>query len=107
MEVFFTNLAPDETAAERLLRDLSNAEEGVEELFEAEGERIPAQSREKFLTHVEQLKAVCRRIQGKAVAGARAADRAAREHPYSLAGIAFGVGIVLGAIVLRRFENEA
>lgn len=106
MEVFFNNLATDESAAEKLLRDLSRAEEGAEELFEAAGGSVAQESKEKFLNHVEQLKAACRNIQGKAVAGAKAADRAVREHPYSVAGLAFGVGLIIGALILRGGAGE-
>jgi ElaB/YqjD/DUF883 family membrane-anchored ribosome-binding protein len=101
MEVFFNNLVSDESTAEKLLHDLSLAEEGAEELFEAEGGNLAAQSREKFLTGVEKVKAACRDLQSKAVSGAKVADRAIREHPYSVAGIAFGVGMLIGALIWR------
>ncbi len=101
MEVFFKNLATDEGAAEKLLRDLSLAEEDAEELFEAAGANLAEESKEKFLNHVEKLKAACRNIQGRAVAGAKAVDRAVQDHPYSVAGLAFGLGLVIGALMLR------
>jgi ElaB/YqjD/DUF883 family membrane-anchored ribosome-binding protein len=102
MEVFFNNLVPDESATDKLLHDLSMAEEGAEELFAIAGENLDVHSREKFLTGVEKVKATCRNLQSKAVSGAKAADRAVREHPYSVAGIAFGVGLIIGAIALGR-----
>jgi ElaB/YqjD/DUF883 family membrane-anchored ribosome-binding protein len=106
MEVFFNNLVTDESAAEKLLRDLSQAEEYAEELFEAAGANLAEGSKENFLNHVEKVKAACRNIQGKAMAGAKAADRAVREHPYSVAGVAFGLGLVLGALLLRRAVGD-
>ncbi len=36
------------------------------------------------------------------VAGAKYTDRTIREYPYYSIGIAFGVGVLLGALVLRR-----
>lgn len=113
MEVFFNNLVADENATDKLLHDLSLAEEGAEELFEAEGDNLGGISKEMFLTRVEKVKSACRSIQGKAVAGAKAADRAMHEHPYSVAGFAFGLGLVIGALMLRKsvdadgLENEA
>lgn len=101
MEVFFNNLVSDESATDKLLHDLSLAEEGVAELFEAEGDNLAAQSKEKFLTGVEKAKAACRGLQSKATSGAKAADRAVREHPYSVAGIAFGLGLLVGALTWR------
>jgi ElaB/YqjD/DUF883 family membrane-anchored ribosome-binding protein len=102
MEVFFNNLASDESAAEKLLQDLSRAEEDAEELFAAEGGKLAAQTKEVFLSRLEKVKAACRDLQGKAMVGAKVADRVAREHPYSMAGVAFGLGLVIGALMLRR-----
>jgi ElaB/YqjD/DUF883 family membrane-anchored ribosome-binding protein len=102
MEVFFNNLASSENAAEKLLQDLSRAEEDAEELFAAEGDKLAARTKEVFLSRLEKVKATCRDLQGKAVAGAKVADRVAREHPYSMAGVAFGLGLVVGALMLRR-----
>jgi ElaB/YqjD/DUF883 family membrane-anchored ribosome-binding protein len=101
MEVFFNNLAPDSGVADKLLHDLSLAEEGAEELFEAEGDKLTEQTRERFLTGIERVKAACRDMQSRAVSGAKAADRAVREHPYSVAGVAFGLGLLIGALVWR------
>jgi len=102
MEVFFNNLGSDESATDKLLHDLSLAEQGAEDLFEADGGNLAGQSKERFLTRVEKVKAACRSLQSKTVAGAKAADRAVHEHPYSVAGFAFGLGLVLGAFMLRR-----
>jgi ElaB/YqjD/DUF883 family membrane-anchored ribosome-binding protein len=85
-----------------LLHDLSLAGEGAEELFAAEGEILAGQSKEQFLTRLEKVKAACREMQSRTLSGAKAADRAIREHPYSVAGIAFGLGLVIGALALRR-----
>ena len=106
MEVFFNNLASDEGVAEKLLRDLSRAEEDAEELFAAEGGNLAAQTKEVFLSRLEKVKAACRDLQSKAMTGAKAMDRVAREHPYSVAGVAFGLGLVIGALVLRRGGSE-
>ena len=106
MEVFFNNLVSNESAADKLLQDLSRAEEGAEEMFAAAGERLTSESKEIFLSRVEKVKAACRKIQGKAVAGAKAADKAMHDHPYSVAGVAFGLGLVIGALMLRRAGSE-
>jgi ElaB/YqjD/DUF883 family membrane-anchored ribosome-binding protein len=106
MEVFFNNLVSDESAADKLLHDLSLAEAGAEEWFEAEGDNLAGPSKQIFLSRVEKVKAACRNIQDRAVAGAKAADRAAHKHPYSVAGIAFGLGLVIGALALRRSADK-
>jgi ElaB/YqjD/DUF883 family membrane-anchored ribosome-binding protein len=58
--------------------------------------------RAKLDTAVEKAKAVCERLQAQTVAAAKASDKAVREHPYQAAGIAFGVGILIGVLVARR-----
>jgi len=46
-------------------------------------------------------KAKYEEIQDKTVACTQATDRAIRENPYVSLGIAFGLGVVLGAFMLR------
>lgn len=107
MEVFFNNLGTDESVADKLLHDLSLAEEGAEELFKAAGDKLGRQTKEQFISRIEQVKAACRDLQSKAVNGAKAADRAIRKHPYSVAGVAFGIGLIIGAIVWRGSDDSS
>jgi ElaB/YqjD/DUF883 family membrane-anchored ribosome-binding protein len=57
--------------------------------------------RAKLDDAVEKAKAVCERLQAQTVAAAKASDKAVREHPYHAAGVAFGVGILIGVLVAR------
>lgn len=41
-------------------------------------------------------------IQEKTTAGARATDRAIRQHPYESLGIAFGLGLLVGVLINRN-----
>ncbi len=41
-------------------------------------------------------------VQDRAVASAKATDKAIRTHPYQSIGIAFGIGALLGYILSRR-----
>src|SRR5213593_4125522 len=41
------------------------------------------------------------KIQEQTTAGARATDRAIREHPYESIGIAFGIGVLIGVLINR------
>jgi ElaB/YqjD/DUF883 family membrane-anchored ribosome-binding protein len=50
---------------------------------------------------VERAKAVCQNLEEKTVAAAKATDTAVREHPYQALGIAFGVGVLVGALAAR------
>src|ERR1017187_4995866 len=51
---------------------------------------------------LERGKEIAGDVRDKAVAGAKATDKAVREHPYQAIGIALGVGVLLGSLVGRR-----
>ncbi len=57
--------------------------------------------RAKLEDAIDKAKAVCERLQEQTIAAARASDKAVREHPYQAAGIAFGLGILIGVLVTR------
>ena len=50
---------------------------------------------------MEKAKDVCERLEEKTATAAKAADKAVREHPYQGIGIAFGVGVLIGVLVVR------
>ncbi len=50
---------------------------------------------------IEKAKALCERLEDKAVAAARATDKQVREHPYEAIGIALGLGVLIGVLVAR------
>ena len=57
-------------------------------------------------TLVEQGKELAGNLRDQAVAGAKIADKAIREHPYKAIGIAVGVGAVIGFLLARRSSKE-
>jgi len=57
--------------------------------------------RAKLEAATEKAKEVCERLQAETVAAAKATDKAVREHPYQAIGIAFGIGVLIGALVSR------
>ena len=65
------------------------------------GEKM-GELRNRLSNVVESAKATCHRIEEKAVAGAKVADKTIREHPYESIGVAFGVGLLIGVLVGRR-----
>jgi len=56
-------------------------------------------TREKIL---EEVKGMIQRAQGKAVNGAKAADKVIRDHPYQTIGVVFGLGVLIGILARRR-----
>ncbi|MDB6124458.1 MAG: hypothetical protein JWQ71_3451 [Pedosphaera sp.] len=101
MEIYFKNLTPEEGTAQKLLHDLRTLREDTEELFAATGGKLAQKSKEKFLSSMERAKATCLSIQGRAAAGARTADRAVHQHPYSAIGVGFTVGLIVGILATR------
>jgi ElaB/YqjD/DUF883 family membrane-anchored ribosome-binding protein len=59
------------------------------------------EAREKLGAALESAQATLKRVEEKAIEGARATDRVIREHPYQTAGIAFGVGLLIGLLLHR------
>ena len=84
------------------LRVLSHdAEAMLRETAGQTGEKV-TELRERLAASLESAKATYRRLEEKAVAGAKAADVTIREHPYESIGVAFGVGLLIGVLVGRR-----
>jgi ElaB/YqjD/DUF883 family membrane-anchored ribosome-binding protein len=92
-------------STEKLLEDLKEVVRDGEDLLRAGvdelGERGSA-AKEKLAAALEAAKETQRRLQERALAGAKAADVYIRDNPYQAIGVAFGVGVVLGLIVSRR-----
>jgi len=65
------------------------------------GERGQA-ARERLASALDSAKETGRKLQDRAVAGAKVTDRAIREHPYQTIGIAFGLGVLIGVLVARK-----
>jgi len=94
-----------ESSTEKLMRDLKTVVRDGEELLKAGvrdlSERGVA-ARERLAAALEVAKDTQRRLQERAVSGAKATDRAIRKNPYQAVGIAFGIGLLLGIIAKRR-----
>jgi ElaB/YqjD/DUF883 family membrane-anchored ribosome-binding protein len=68
---------------------------------EVAGEKV-AQARQRLSTAIHEAEAACGRLGERALLGAKAADHTVREHPYTMAAAAFGVGAVIGFLLTRR-----
>jgi ElaB/YqjD/DUF883 family membrane-anchored ribosome-binding protein len=58
--------------------------------------------RVKLESAVERARDVCERLEEKTAAAARATDKAVHEHPYQAIGLAFGLGLLTGVLVMWR-----
>ncbi len=95
----------NEANMEKLVADLKVLSRDAEAVLQATagqaGEKM-GELRSRLATALESAKATCHRIEEKAVAGAKVADKTIREHPYESIGAAFGVGLLIGVLVGRR-----
>jgi ElaB/YqjD/DUF883 family membrane-anchored ribosome-binding protein len=92
-------------STEKLVTDLkrvvSDSEELLRESAGAIGDKAQGM-RERLSATLESAKATCRKLEDKAIEGAKATDKVIREHPYQSIGVAFGVGLLIGVLVTRK-----
>ncbi|MBC8095869.1 MAG: DUF883 domain-containing protein [Akkermansiaceae bacterium] len=94
-----------EQSTEKLLQDLREVVRDGEELLKAGAEDLSergAAAREKLAAALEMARETQHRLQERAVAGAKAADKMIRDNPYQSIGIAFGVGLLIGVLAGRK-----
>jgi len=63
-------------------------------------------ARKRLAAALERAKQIAGTVRDKAVAGAKVADEAVHEHPYSAIAIGVGVGALLGFILARRCSRS-
>jgi len=89
----------------RLVTDLKRVVQDSEELLRATAGAAGDKAhelRERLGTALEAAKHTCRRLEDRAIEGAKATDKVIREHPYQSLGVAFGVGLLIGVLVTRK-----
>ena len=102
METYFENMTAQEGTKEKLVQDLITLVHDAEDLVKATGENLAEKSKREIMLALNRVKASAGKVEEKAAAQARAADRILREHPYSFVGLAFGLGLVVGLLINRR-----
>jgi ElaB/YqjD/DUF883 family membrane-anchored ribosome-binding protein len=92
-------------STEKLLEELKEVVRDGEELLRARPDEIGEQgaaARDRLAAALDAAKETQRRLQERAIAGARAADDYIRGNPYQSIGIAFGIGMLFGLLAVRR-----
>jgi ElaB/YqjD/DUF883 family membrane-anchored ribosome-binding protein len=110
METHFPNIDEDfNKARERLMADFGTLAHDAEALLNITAGDVSEKAqaaRSRLTAALEKAKETYAEIQSKGVAAAKAAakkaDTTIRAHPYESIGIAFGVGILLGALLRRK-----
>ena len=93
------------TTAKKLVHDFKTVARDAEDLIEATAGAVSDKAKEarsRLTAALESAKETCLEWQDKAVAGAKATDKAIREHPYPSIGLAFGLGLLIGLLAGRR-----
>ena len=72
---------------------------------ETEGSEKGSALRAKLEAATEKAKEAYDRLHDKTVAAAKAADKTVRDHPYQAIGVAFGVGLLIGVLAMRKRQD--
>jgi ElaB/YqjD/DUF883 family membrane-anchored ribosome-binding protein len=101
--------AQGEIARERVRADLENLTQNAEDLLKTTAGDVSEKTKEvrsRVAAALESAKATCVRLQAQSVATAKEAakktDAVIREHPYESIGVAFGLGVLIGVLVIRK-----
>ena len=92
-------------SAEKVMGDLRALVRDGEGLLKAGAGELGEKGQElraRLQNTIEKARAICQRLEEKALAGAKATDKAIREHPYPAVGIAFGAGLLIGVLAARN-----
>jgi ElaB/YqjD/DUF883 family membrane-anchored ribosome-binding protein len=115
METSFDAIAEAHSviAQQRVMADLEILTRDTEDLLRATAHDLSDQDREarsRLAAALERAKATRAELQEQALATAKAAGRntdlAIRAHPYVSIGVAFGVGLLIGVLVIRSHRNR-
>ena len=94
-----------ELKTDRLVGDLKRVVRHSEELLQTTADTVGDKAheiRERLNDALEEAKDTCHKLEDKTIEGARAADKTIREHPWQSIGLAFGIGLLIGALVTRK-----
>jgi ElaB/YqjD/DUF883 family membrane-anchored ribosome-binding protein len=90
---------------EKLAEDLRVLIRDADELLKATAAEMSGKAEDvkgRLKTALENARVTCRRLEEQTIAGAKAADRVIREHPYQSIAVALGVGVLAGLLINRK-----
>jgi len=96
-------------AWQRVVADLRMLSRDAEDLLKATASDMSDKAKEtraRVLAALERARTTCDGLQDRTTAAAKSAarqtDTLVREHPYESLGVAFGVGVLIGALIARK-----
>ena len=111
METHFPEMEPSNSriARERVLADMRALARDAESLLKATADDVSEKAKDariRVSAALDRAKTTYADLQEHGIESARAAvkqaDETIRSHPYESVGVAFGIGILIGAILRRR-----
>ncbi len=111
METHFPDIENSNSriARERVMADMRALARDAESLLKATADDVSEkakEARERLMVAVEKAKSSYEDMQAHGIESAkeaaRQADETIRAHPYESLGIAFGIGVLLGALLGRK-----
>lgn len=109
MDAAITPPANDPAVRDRLMRSLQDMVADAEALLKSaqrSGSEQFVAARDKFESRLHQARLELASLQDAASQNvrhaARVADAAVHEHPYAAAGLAGGIGVLVGMLISRR-----
>ncbi len=93
------------TNTDRAVEELQSLADSAEALLDSAEGQVSEKTlvaREKLMAAIERAKTTCRKLEDKAIAGARATDQAIRTHPYESMFVSFGLGLVVGLLLRKK-----
>jgi ElaB/YqjD/DUF883 family membrane-anchored ribosome-binding protein len=106
MEVYYKDLISKDASLEKLVDNLTLVVQGADEFAQAASASLETQDRAEITSRLQRLKAACWRIEQRTMDTARAAGQMVHRFPYSSAGFAFGVGLLVGALVAHHQAED-
>jgi ElaB/YqjD/DUF883 family membrane-anchored ribosome-binding protein len=94
-----------EANTEQIVKDLKTVAHDAEELVKATAGEVSERARHaraRLASALETAKQTCERWEARAIEGAKATDKVIRQHPYQAIGVAFGLGVLVGVLVIRK-----
>ena len=114
METFFGEIeqAHNRLARERVLADLNTLAHDTEDLLKAtaqDAKDTVRAARSRAAAALERAKTLSAELQAQGVSNAkttaRNADAMIREHPYKSVGLAFGLGLLIGVLLMGNGDD--
>ena len=95
-----TNLQIDRVVDD--LKTLGHDAGGLVRATAGDARETVCEARARLSRAIDAARRTCDRAQKRVKEGVKIADEVVQKHPYETVGVAFGVGLVLGALAVRR-----